>query len=96
MQMLSRQERRLVGRGQASSSRNMPVMIHMGTRSSDKRPNTTAAARLGRGAGETRASPVCLACPDVGHGAYAMDAEAVITQLQGAVHLPQAPPGYHC
>lgn len=48
VQMLSRQERRLIGRGQASSSRNMLVMINMGTRSSDERLKTEAAMSLGR------------------------------------------------
>ena len=56
VQMLSRQERRLVGRGQASASQNTLVMINMGTRSSDKRPSTVAATQLGRGAREKGAS----------------------------------------
>lgn len=58
--MLSRQERRLVGQGQASSSRNTLVIINMGAQSSDKKPKTGAATHLGRGGSKKRAP---LACP---------------------------------
>lgn len=98
VQMLSRQERRLVGRGQASSSRNVLVMINMGTRSSDERLKTVAAMRLDREQ-ERRGLPqhahsqhsgCCLWCKQ------SSDERVVITQRKGTLHISQIHPGSHC
>lgn len=96
VQMLSRQERMLVGRGRASSSQNTLVMINMGTRSPDRRPS----ARLLHSWAEEQEGRGHPGCPgdalDVGHEGNATDVKVVITQRQGAVHLPQRRLGHHC
>lgn len=97
VQMLSRQERRLAGQSQASSSRNTLVMINMGTRSSDKKLKTTAAVRLGRGAGEEEGSPGLPTADalDGGHSANRPCVQSImITQPKGTLHLSQTHPGF--